>query len=268
MKSSNPVLSRLEEAAQRERAAGYSPAPQYGQGYPAPDVFSTAPTVAPMTMDDVVVRTVGLLAVLGIAAAAAWKVVPDSLLVPVWIGAAMVGLVLGLVISFARITNPAVILAYTVVEGVFVGLVSKLSNDGRILGGYDGVVTQAAAGTFGVFFIMAALYKFRVIRATPKFVKGMIAAVAGVFALMLVNFVLSFFGIQTHLRDGSRWSIIFSIVCIVIAALTFILDFDQIETGVRMGLPRKYAWSCAFGILVGLIWLYLEILRLLRTLNR
>jgi uncharacterized YccA/Bax inhibitor family protein len=215
-----------------------------------------------MTIDDVVVRTVALLALTGVAAAAAWIMVPEALVLPVWIGAALVGLVLGLVIAFARVTNPLVIGAYAVVEGVFLGVVSEYFETR-----WDGIVLQAAIGTFGVFFLMAVLYKARVIRATPKFVRGVIAAMLGVFALMLMNWVLSMFGVNTHLRDGSPLAIGFSIVVIIIAALTFILDFQQVEDGVRYGLPRKYAWACAFGILVGLIWLYLEILRLLSYLR-
>jgi uncharacterized YccA/Bax inhibitor family protein len=267
VKSHNPVLSRLGQAAEQERAAAYAPAGPYGQPvagvpYPSgqPGLGSPAapPAVAPMTIDDVVVRTVALLAITGVAGALAWIMVPEGLTLPLLLGAAMTGLVLGLVIAFARITNPLVIGAYAVVEGVFLGLVSEVFENA-----YDGIVLQAAIGTFGVFFLMAILYRARVIRATPRFVRGVIAAVLGVFALMLVNWVLALFGINTHLRDGSGLAIVFSLVVIVIAALTFILDFHQVEEGVRYGLPRKYAWSCAFGILVGLIWLYLEILRLL-----
>ena len=245
------VLGRLGEVAAHERA-GYAPA-----GYP-----EAPPVVRPMTIDDVVVRTVALLAMTGVAGALTWTLVPDELLGVAWIGGAIVGLVLGLVIAFARITNPIVISAYAIVEGVFVGAVSKFYESA-----FDGIVLQAVMGTFGVFFIMAILYKARVIRATPKFVKGVLAALVGIFALILMNFVLSLFDINTGLRDGSPLAIGFSIVIIIVAALTFILDFAQIEEGVRYGLPQRYAWACAFGILVGLIWLYLEILRLLSYLR-
>jgi uncharacterized YccA/Bax inhibitor family protein len=271
VKSHNPVLSRLGQAAERERAAAYAPPGQYGQpGYPQPGLDQSGPypttagspvappRVATMTVDDVVVRTVGLLALTALSGAAAWVLVPDSLMMPAWIGAAVVGLILGLVISFAQITNPFIIGAYAVVEGVFVGLVSKYFETF-----FDGIVLKAAVGTFGVFFLMAVLYKTKVIRATPRFAKFVIAALVGVVALILMNFVLSLFGVNMHLRDGGPIAIGFSLVVIAVAALTFILDFHQVEEGVRYGLPRRYAWACAFGILVGLIWLYLEILRLL-----
>jgi uncharacterized YccA/Bax inhibitor family protein len=257
--TSNPVLSRLGQAAERERVAGYAPAGAYGQPYPTTEAYPAAqPAVRPMTLDDVVVRTVGLLALTGLSAALAWAMVPDELTRAAWVGAAVVGLVLGLVISFAQVTNPLLIGAYAVVEGVFVGMVSKYFNSFA-----DGIVLQAVVATFGVFFLMTMLYKARAIRATPKFIRGVIAAMVGVFAVMLINLVLALFGVNTGLRDGSPLAIGFSLVVIVIAALSFIIDFHQVEEGVRYGLPQRYAWSCAFGILVGLIWLYIEILRLL-----
>jgi uncharacterized YccA/Bax inhibitor family protein len=260
VKTSNPVLSRLGEAAAAQRASGYPAG--YGEPYPTTTYPAAPPTVRPMTIDDVVVRTVGLLGLTGITAAIAWAIVPDGSEYGFAFAAAMVGLVLGLVISFARITNPLVIGAYAVVEGVFVGLISKAMQNA-----YEGIVLQAAAATFGIFLIMAMLYKMQVIRATPRFVKGMIAAIIGVFSVIMINLVLSLFGINTHLRDGSGLAIVFSLVVIVIAALSFVLNFAEIEQGVRYGLPQRYAWTCAFGLLVGLIWVYLEVLRLLSYLQ-
>jgi uncharacterized YccA/Bax inhibitor family protein len=264
VKTSNPVLARLGQAAERERAAGYAPAgpygqPGYGQPYPAAAGYPAAPPVVqPMSIDDVVVKTVTLLGLLGVSAAAAWVLVPDALLGAAWIGAAVVGLVLGLIISFSRVANPALVIAYAVVEGVFVGMVSKFFESA-----YSGIVLQAVVATFGVFFLMAILYKVKAIRATPKFVRGVTAAIVGVFAVMLINLVLSLFGVNTGLRDGSPLAIGFSLVVIVIASLSFILSFHEVEEGVRMGLPQRYSWTAAFGILVSLVWLYLEILRLL-----
>jgi uncharacterized YccA/Bax inhibitor family protein len=267
VKTSNPVLSRLGQAAERERSAGYGPSgapagqPGYGQPYPTAAGYpAAAPAVQPMTMDDVVVKTVTLLGITGISAILAWNVIPDTLLGAAWIGAAVVGLVLGLIISFSRMANPALVIAYAVVEGVFVGMVSKYFEN--VLG-FHGIVLQAVVATFGVFFLMAFLYKARVIRATPRFARGLIGVMAGLFFVILINFVLSIFGVHTGLRSNGAIGIIFSLVCIVVASLSFILDFDQIEQGVRMGLPQRYSWTAAFGVLVGLIWLYLEILRLL-----
>jgi uncharacterized YccA/Bax inhibitor family protein len=186
--------------------------------------------------------------------------VPDALIGPAWIGSAIVGLVLGLIISFSRMANPALVVTYAVVEGALVGLVSKFFEN---IMGYEGIVLQAVVATFGVFFLMAVLYRARVIRATPKFARGLIAVMAGLFFVILANFVLSLFGVNTGLRDNGAVGIIFSLVCIVVASLSFILSFNEVEEGVRMGLPQRYSWTAAFGILVSLIWLYLEVLRLL-----
>lgn len=270
MKTSNPVLARLGQAAERERAAGYAQAgaygqPGYGQPYPMAEAYpATPPTVQPMTLDDVVVKTVALLAITGTAAAAAWVLVPDALIGAAWLGAALIGLVLGLVINFSRVANPALVIAYAVVEGVFVGMVSKFFTS---VAGYDGIVLQAVVATFGVFFTMAILYTMRVIRATPKFVRGVVAATVGLFAVMLINLVLALFGVDTGLRSGGPIAIGFSLICIVVASLSFILSFHEIEEGVRMGLPARYSWTAAFGILVSLVWLYIEILRLLSYLQ-
>ena len=259
MRSSNPVLTRLTPETTH---TGYPPSAGYAQqtDYYSSPVTSTASDR--LTIDDVVVRTVSLLALTGVSAFLAVLLVPQRIAGGVWVGAGLIGLVLGLIISFRRITNPPLILAYAVVEGVFVGMISSAYERA-----FDGIVIQAAAATFGIFLIMTALYKFRVIRATPRFARGLIAAVAGVFGIILVNFILSLFGINTHLRDGSGLAIVFSLVVIVIAALTFILDFDLIETSIAQGAPKRMAWTCAFGLLVGLIWVYLEVLRLLSYLR-
>jgi uncharacterized YccA/Bax inhibitor family protein len=263
VKTTNPVLTRLGQAAERERAAGYGPG--YGQPYPTAAEYPAAPpAVQPMTIDDVVVKTVVLLGITGISAIAAWNLIPDTLLGAAWIGAAIVGLVLGLIISFSRMANPALVVAYAVVEGAFVGLVSKFFQE---IAGYQDIVLQAVVATFGVFFVMAFLYRARVIRATPKFTRIMIAVMAGLFAAMLITWVLSIFGFNTGLRSNGPIGILFSIICIVVAALSFILSFDEVERGIRMGLPQRYSWTAAFGILVSLIWLYLEILRLLSFLQ-
>lgn len=266
MRSSNPVLTRLTPV---QPNTGYG-APGDPSRVPYPQPAYPTPVQAAedrMTIDDVVVRTVGLLAVLGIAGAAAWVMVPDGMVGLGIMGAAMVGLVLGLVIAFARVTNPAVIFGYALVQGVFVGLISKVYETA-----YAGIVVQAVVGTFAVFLFMAVLYKFRVIRATPRFTKILLGAMFGLIAVMLVNWILSLFGIYTGLRGDAEgnagWIAIgFSLVVIVVAALTFILDFDQIEEGIRAGAPRKMAWTCAFGLLVGLIWVYLEVLRLIGYLR-
>jgi len=263
VRSSNPVLTRLTPETQ----SGYpAPAPGYPQQqYQSPVVTSVTDR---MTLDDVVVRTVGLLAVTGLSGAVAWFVLPDNLRPVALFGGMVIGLILGLVISLARITNPALILAYAVAEGAFLGAISEYYNDQ-----WNGIVVQAVVGTFGIFLLMTVLYKFRVIRNSPRFSRTLTSIVIGIMAIYLVSWILSFFNVQVGLfarnADGSgTWlSIGFSIFVVIIASLTFILDFDLIEQSVAQGAPKKVAWTCAFGVLVGLIWVYLEVLRLLSYLR-
>jgi uncharacterized YccA/Bax inhibitor family protein len=266
VQSSNPVLTRLGEAARQERST-VAPPPGYGYGtgYPA------QATPRSMTMDDVVVRTVALLAVTGVFGAGAWVLLPPSSGITFFaaVMASLAGLVLGLVISFRRVTSPAVIVPYAVLQGIALGVISRAFETW-----YSGIVIQAVVGTFGIFAVTAVLYKLKVLRATPRFTKFVVGALIGVVVLSLANWIFYMFGLNLGLRDyGTGGSvgwlpIVFSLVIIVVGALTFILDFDAVEQGIRYGLPEKYAWYCAFGILVGLIFLYYEILRMLSYLRR
>jgi uncharacterized YccA/Bax inhibitor family protein len=279
--SSNPVLGQdpwRQNAAASPYQGQYSQ-PQWQGGQvgghqQAPPTYG-APVAAAtdrMTIDDVVMKTLTLLGVVLVSGAAAWTLLPAPVAGLALFGALGVGLILGLVIAFKQVTNPAVILTYAVAEGVLLGLVSKVYESL-----YSGIVLQAVVATFSVFAGMAALYKFKVIRATPKFTRWLSGAVLGLFGLMIVNFGLSLFGVNggagLGLRAGvtgevNTLAIVFSLVCIGVAALTFIQDFAVVEEGVARGVERRYGWYASFGILVGLIWLYLEILRLLSYLRR
>jgi uncharacterized YccA/Bax inhibitor family protein len=256
VKSSNPVLGRFGAAAQQP-AYTVPGGPAVDYGYQAGPVQVGTRDV--MTVDDVVVKTVTLIGAAVLSAAATWMLVPDTAIFPIWIVAIVVTLVLGLIISFAQVTNPVVLIGYALAEGVFLGAVSKVY-EAR----WEGIVLQAVIGTLGVFLLMALLYKSRVIRATPTFMKVVLALAGGLGIVMLVNFLIyAISGNVTPLRDGSPIAIGFSIICITVAALMFVVSFKQIEDGVRSGLPRKYGWLGAFGLLVELVWLYLEILRLI-----
>ncbi len=267
MKSSNPVLARLtpvgHQPAPTQQPYSYGGRtygdPGYGQQPVGYDQMPPLTDGERMSIDDVVVKTITLVGTAVVAAAATWVVVPLTALYPTWIAAMLVGLVLGLVISFKQVTNPVVLLSYAVVEGVFLGAVSKAFETR-----WSGIVLQAVIATLSVFFIMAFLYKSRIIRATPKFMKVVIGAATGLAVVMLLNFGISIFtGSAGPLRDGGMIAIGFSLICIVVAALMFVVSFAQIEEGIAAGLPRKYGWLGAFGILVELVWLYLEMLRLI-----
>ncbi|MET7400023.1 Bax inhibitor-1/YccA family protein [Dactylosporangium sp. NPDC005572] len=247
MQSSNPVLGRLS-------AAAYQPTYQVPGGH---DVQTGRRDV--MSIDDVVVKTVSLLGAAALAAGVTWVLVPVQSIGPVWIASMLIGLVLGLVISFAQITNPVILFAYALVEGVFLGAVSK-AYETR----WNGIVLLAVIATLSVFFVMAALYKARIIRASAKFTRIVIGAAAGLAVVMLLNVVITMFtGSAGPLRDGGPFAILFSLVCIVVAALMFVITFNQIEEDIAAGLPRNHGWLAAFGILVELVWLYLEFLRLI-----
>jgi len=263
VRSSNPVLTRLTPETHT------APAPGYGAGYGSPyPTYQEPPTYVAeqdrMTVDDVVVKTVGLLGLVALAGVATAVVLPNELLGLAWIGGAVVGLVLGLVISFKRIINPALMMAYAVVEGVFLGAVSEFF---EMRFPDSGIVLQAVVGTFAIFFVMAGLYKARIIRATPKFARFMLGAVVAAVVVMLARLLMGFLMEDSPLSNGSGLSVLVSLVLIVIGALTFILDFDMVEQAVAQGAPKNVSWLCAFGILVGLIWVYLEVLRLLSYLR-
>jgi uncharacterized YccA/Bax inhibitor family protein len=252
--SNNPVLGR-----------GFGQGQQYASWNAAPptagdlqDMYNR-PAVTPtryMTLDDVVMKTAATLGVVVVTGAVAWIFELGALAI---VGA-LVGFVLALVISFKQSTNPALILSYAAAEGLFLGAISRVFNDA--FGG--GIVIQAVIGTAGVFAGMLFVYKTGAIRVTPRFTRWMFAALIGVVLLMVVNLIAGLFtpgGLG--LRDGGPLAIAFSLLVIGVAAFSFLLDFDMIDQGIRRGAPAKFAWYAAFGLTVTLVWLYLEILRLL-----
>jgi len=223
-----------------------------------------------MTIDDIVTKTAITLGVLTIAAVISFILVQnnDSLAMPLAFGGMLIGLGIAMFGIFTRRTDkPALVLAYAAVEGVFLGAISFVFanvsfNGGEVPG--NSIIIQAVVGTFGVFFGMLVVYKTGAIRVTPKFTKMVVGALFGVLALMIVNLVASFItpgGLG--LRNGGTIAIIFSLVCIGIAAFSFLIDFDQADKLIAAGAPEKTAWSVAFGLTITLVWLYLEILRLL-----
>jgi len=262
MQSSNPALAKLSKTPATD-AYGEPGWYQPGAGGTAsyPGVITSAGT-GTMTVDGVIGRTLALMALLTVSAAAAWIWVPEEFTGVAVFGSSIVALIVGLIVGFRQSTSPVLIGAYAVLEGAALGMISEWFNTL-----YPGIAAQAVAATIGIFFVMLILYRFRVIRATPRFTKGLMGALIGAVVLMLGNWVLALFGVNTGLREAGPIGIIFSLAMIVIGALTFILDFDQVEQGVRHGLPARYGWFAAFGIILGLVWVYLEVLRLLSYLR-
>jgi uncharacterized YccA/Bax inhibitor family protein len=253
--SNNPVLGRGFGEGQRY-ATFNTPTPEARD---LQDMYNR-PAYAPpryMTLDDVVMKTAACLGVLIAVGAVSYALQLGALAI---VGA-LVGFVLALVISFRQSTSPALILTYSACEGLFLGAISRLFNDQ-----YSGIVIQAVVGTAAVFGGMLVVYKTGAIRVTPKFTRWLLGALIGVVGLMLVNLLVNVFdgsGDGLGLRSGGGLAIAFSLLCIGIAALTFLLDFDLVDQAIRRGAPERFAWYAAFGLVVGLVWLYLEILRLL-----
>jgi uncharacterized YccA/Bax inhibitor family protein len=187
-----------------------------------------------------------------------------------------IGIIGGLVTAIVLIFKPmwAAFLApvYALFEGAFIGGISAIYNfafkGAETTGTTGGIVMQAVGLTFGVVIAMYALYRFRVIKATEKFKSVIIMATAGIAMFYVLALVLRLFHIDMPLIHSSgTFGIVFSLVVVGIASLNLILDFDRIETGAAMGAPKYMEWYGAFGLLVTIVWLYLEILRLLAKLN-
>jgi uncharacterized YccA/Bax inhibitor family protein len=273
MPSSNPVFGRgfANTANGRQQFPGYGApqygAPQYGApspyGAPPQDPYAAPSPYAPsatqyMTMDDVVTKT-GLSFVVMVATAALTWALPGFTGAALALPAVLIALVLGLVIAFKQIAHPAATLSYAALYGVALGAISEVFETQ-----FQGIVMQAVIGTFGVFAGMLVVYKTGAIKVTPKLTRWVIAAMIGVLVLMVSNWIASFFvdgGLG--LRDGGPVAIIFSLVVIGIAAFSLLLDFDMADEAIRRGAPAKFAWYIAFGLLVTVVWLYIEILRLL-----
>ncbi len=272
---SNPVFSSSPVFGQRRGAAPVAYGTAGGvaadaatleQMYGAP--AATTRDTGRMTYDDVIVKTGGLLLLLIVVAAVTWQTMPQ-----IWPIGMLAGLVLGLVNAFKREPSPALIVAYTVAEGVFLGGISLAFQNmtfDSATGTAEPIVLQAILGTFATFGAALFLYKSGRVRVTPKFTRFMLVALVGYAAFSLLNFGLSFFMASDGfgpLRNGAM-GIGIGLLAVGLAAMTLIMDFDAIERGVRQGAPARFAWSAAFGLIVTLVWLYLEILRLLAMLNR
>lgn len=216
-----------------------------------------------MTYDDVIIKTGGLLALLVVVAAATWTLVPRPMLGIVMIVGLIGGLVLGLVNAFKRNPTPALIVAYTVFEGAFLGAISLMFNQIA-----EGAVWQAVLGTASVFAVSLFLFRSGKVRVTPKFTRWLMFALMGYALFSLINFVLMMTGVLDGfgMRNGPI-GVIVGLVAVGLAAASLIVDFDSIKRGVEAGVPAKMAWSAAFGLLVTLIWLYLELLRLVTIIS-
>ena len=210
----------------------------------------------------------GLMMILLFASASfTWKAAGEGKDVMTWLIASLIiGFITGIVLNFKKQWGSFLAPIYALAEGVFLGGISAYFAT-AFAEKAPNIVPQAVLLTFGVVIAMYGLYRFGVIKATEKFKSIVIVATAGIAVFYLISMLLRMFGVQMpFLHEGSTFGIIFSLLVVGIAALNLILDFDFIERGAERGLPKYMEWFGAFGLLVTIVWLYLEILRLLAKL--
>jgi uncharacterized YccA/Bax inhibitor family protein len=274
----NPILNEKSFSKVMQRSAGEAgwAAPQAGQ-QSSSQVFhapindgpvSPYKSVDVMTASGTASAALLLMLLLVASAMFGWSSVSESLdgavTFPGWaMAGALFGFVCAIVLTFkpklARVLAPV----YAIAEGVFVGAISKVFNTA-----YDGIVIQAVGITLGVFVTMLVLYRTGVIRVTDKMRRTIIGATMGIAIFYGVSLLLSLFGMNiSFFNSSSPMSIGFSFIVAGLAAMNLALDFDFIERGETAGLPKHMEWYAAFGLMVTIVWLYLEILRLLAKLR-
>lgn len=282
-------------AGQAYPTSGHSTSTQYAATHAATDAAVNAQLegayAAPsagaletgrMTVEDTVVKTIGLFAILLLTAAAGWVWTmstvdvsnPDSLptMVP-WILGALGGFVLAMVVIFTsrKKIRPGLIWAYAAFEGLFVGAISAFF---EFI--WPGIVVQATLATLAVVGVTLALFASGKVRASKRATKVFMIAMIGYLVFSLINVMLMLFnvpiaggafGLLSQEVFGIPLGLIIGIFVVIMAAYSLVLDFDSIQQGVRNGAPRQYAWLGAFGIMVTVVWLYIEILRILAILR-
>lgn len=244
MRSSNPVLTR--DVKQYGFSGGTRPFTNEGLS---------------VSLDSVIVRSATLLGLVIVSGAAAWLLEVPMIFALV---SSLVAFAIGMVAAIMRKTVPVLYITYAVLEGVAVGVVSRLYE-----GQYRGIVLQALIGVLAVFATMLTLYRVRVIRATGRFAKFLIIAAGAYIALMLVNLIVGIFVPGGFgLTSGGPLAIVASVAGVTIGALFYILDFDEVERLIAARAPETESWRAAFGLTLTTVWVYLEILRLLGYLRR
>ena len=220
-----------------------------------------------MTINGTVNKTGALVILVFVVAVLSWQKAYDAVdpaaLYPWMIGSAIIGFITAMITVFKKTAAPITAPIYAAVEGVFVGIISAFYEMS-----FPGLVFQAILLTFGTLFSLLIAYRTGLIKATENFKLGVFAATGGIALIYLATILLGVFGVSIPYIHGSGTiGILFSLFVVVVAALNLVLDFDFIENGAKRGAPKYMEWYAAFGLLVTLIWLYIEILRLLSKLR-
>lgn len=218
---------------------------------------------AAMTRAGTVGSTVILLGMLIVSGAISWNV-GQTLAMPILLVGGIGGFIVAMITCFKKQWAPITAPIYALLEGAFLGVISGMYN-----AAFHGIVLQAILLTFGILAAMLFMYQTGMIKVTEQLRTVITAATIGVALLYLATFVLGFFGVNIPYIHGSGTvGIVFSVVVVGIASFNLLLDFDTIDKGVEYGVPKYMEWYCAFGLMVTLVWLYLEVLRLLSKLQR
>jgi uncharacterized YccA/Bax inhibitor family protein len=281
MQSRNPVLSRIGQEQTTQSGSGFA----YNEGVDAyrragvttvaqPGHQAGPPAYAPpqagerLTINDVIIKTAICFVVLLAGAVVGWQLTPQAPWV-MWVSM-VVAMGLAFANIFRREASPALVLAYSLAEGFFLGGISYWYNEwvATVNPDYTGLIGQAIVGTFVAFAVMLALYQTRIVKVNGTFVKVMMVALVSYAVIAVASLIAALFGV------GGGWGfygmgglgIALMAFAIVLAAFSLMLDFEAIKQGIAMGMPERESWRMAFGLLVTLVWLYLEILRLLAIL--
>ena len=245
MRSSNPVLTGRGFARINPDVLDRTGTPTHDA-----NTLESRPSSAPMSIDDVIIKTAGLFAVLLAVGAYAWQAQSGALAL-VGFG---VGFILALVISFSKKVRPALVVAYAACQGLALGTISWLYESQ-----YQGIVRQAVVGTACAFGGVLLAYKSGKIRVTPKFTRIMTGALLGYFAFAVLSLFIG--------RPSGGIGLLISVGAVALASMFIVMDLDQIEKAVAAKVPAEESWRMAFGLMVTLVWLYLEVLRLISILR-
>jgi uncharacterized YccA/Bax inhibitor family protein len=289
MHSSNPIFNRAEGfngrggGSSRAATSGVtypsydapaSQAPAWGAGGPATSQPTPYVDDRRMTIDSVVQKTAITMAVVVATAAVTWMLTGDitdpqalGLLYTLAIGGALGGFVLAMVNSFKKVVSPGLVIAYAALQGVFVGAFSKAIEASFGNPEQPGLVIGAVVGTMAAVAGTLAAYKYFDIQVGDRFRKWVVAAMFGFVAVVLLNFVLSFFSASFGVRGFGTLGLVMSVIGLGLGVLMLILDFDFVERGIAAGLPERESWRAAFGLAVTIVWIYIELLRILAILR-
>lgn len=264
MESTNPVFKRGYAAMGSSRGSTMTATPadvdSLNDLYNAPAASSTR--TGRMTIDDVVIRTSILFAVLVAVGAFAWNAnLGGGFLLIGFVG----GLVLGMINSFKANISAPLVIAYAAFEGLALGVLSHMYETT-----YPGIISQAVIGTLAAFVGILFAYKSKKIRVTPKFTRVMIGAMTGYFVLGIVSLIAGFAGVGQGMGfyGVSGLGLLLAVAGVAFASFFLVLDFDMIENMIKNGAPNQESWRAGFGLMVTVVWLYLEVLRLISILRR